>query len=378
MRESNERPFKVAILGTRGYPSFYGGFETAVRALAPYLCERGIETTVYSRPRCTVEDMPDRDPRVKVVFTRGLEKKSISTLSYGFTAALCALHQKPDAVLVMNVANGYFLPLLKLRGIPTVVNVDGIEWKREKWNALAKKIFLWGAKLTARYADALVSDAHEIGHIWKKEFGRDSEFIPYGGTPIDNPELKIAIPARGYALAVARFVPENSIPEFFAAAEKIAERYPVIIVGSTGFHGELDDQAQKLADRNANIQWLGHVADDDLLFGLWAHAGVYFHGHSVGGTNPALIQAITMGAPVLARDTPFNREVLGELGRYVAPDPIAIAEEALSILDSNMEQDRLSKLSRARAAEDYTWESVNGKYLALLRKVAQATLEKVQ
>ncbi len=118
----------VAIIGTRGYPSYYGGFETAVRRLAPFLADEGWDVNVYCRPGATRDDN-DRDARVKTTTTLGLEKKSLSTLSYGLTAALHACWQKPDVALVMNVANGFWLPLLRLRGIPTVVNVDGIDRK---------------------------------------------------------------------------------------------------------------------------------------------------------------------------------------------------------------------------------------------------------
>ena len=110
---------------------------------------------------------------------------------------------------------------------------------------------------------------------------------------------------------VARFVPENSVSAFFDAAAAISRRAPVVIVGSSGYGGPLDERASQLADSNPDVQWRGHINDDQELFALWQHAGVYFHGHSVGGTNPALVQAMACGAPVLARDTVYNREVLG-------------------------------------------------------------------
>ena len=126
----------VAIIGTRGYPSYYGGFETAVRRLVPFLLEHGWAVRVYGRPGAMTEAAEATDPRVEIVTTRGIDSRSLSTLSYGFFSALHALLRPPDVALVMNVANGFWLPLLKLRGIPTVVNVDGIEWERDKWSRL--------------------------------------------------------------------------------------------------------------------------------------------------------------------------------------------------------------------------------------------------
>ena len=116
----------VVIIGTRGYPSYYGGFETAVRKLAPFLVDQGWDVTVYGRLGSTKDTDPEFDRRVKTITTWGVETKSVSTLSYGLTASLDASRKRPDVALVMNVANGYFLPLLRARGIPTLVNVDGI------------------------------------------------------------------------------------------------------------------------------------------------------------------------------------------------------------------------------------------------------------
>lgn len=176
---------RVAIIGTRGFPSYYGGFETLVRYLVPYLAERGWEVDVYSRPEHVADEKIP--PGVTQRFTRGVESKSASTLSYGLTACADAARRKPDVALVMNVANGYFLPVLKARGIPVVLNVDGLEWEREKWSAPAKRVFRAGATMSAKFADTLIADSVEIGRHWQQHFGRDAEFIPYGGTVPDGP-----------------------------------------------------------------------------------------------------------------------------------------------------------------------------------------------
>ncbi|MBM7331316.1 DUF1972 domain-containing protein, partial [Agrobacterium sp. S2] len=168
--------------------------------LAPYLVDAGWEVTVYGRDGSTKEDDPERDPRVRSVVTRGFELKSISTLSYGLTASVHAFRQKPDVALVMNVANGYFLPLLKLRGIRTLVNVDGIEWHRAKWGPRARKVFRIGARFTKWFGDALVYDSVEIARRWRDTFERDGHYIPYGGdVPPDLP-IEPGFTHRGYVL----------------------------------------------------------------------------------------------------------------------------------------------------------------------------------
>ncbi|MDJ0335419.1 glycosyltransferase [Salinibacterium sp. G-O1] len=352
----------VAIIGTRGYPSYYGGFETAVRRLAPHLVDAGWDVTVYGRPGSTRVDDPTRDSRVTTRVTRGFETKSLSTLSYGFTSTLDAARRKPDVALIMNVANGFWIPFLRMRGIPTLVNVDGIEWDRAKWGRLAKAVFFRGAKATARFATQLVFDAEAIGARWRRDFGRDGVFIPYGGDP--QPELPIepGLVHRGYILVVARFVPENTIPEFFEACKDLAQRHDIVIVGSSGYGGELDEAAAKLAADYPRVKWLGHVSDDKRLFSLWQHAGVYFHGHSVGGTNPALVQAMALGAPIVARDTVYNTEVLGESGIIAAVKRKSIIDALNHILSDGVEQARYSELAKARAADIYSWGSVLAGY----------------
>lgn len=352
----------VAIIGTRGYPSYYGGFETAIRKLAPFLADRGWDVTVYGRSGSTLDADPQRDPRVNTRVTRGLETKSLSTLSYGLTASLDAVRRKPDVALVMNVANGYFLPLLKARGIPTLVNVDGIEWDRAKWGRVAKSVFHTGAKWTARHGDRLVYDSKEIGRRWKSEFGLEGEFIPYGGDEPSNLPVETGLTHRGYILVVARFVPENTVPEFVEAAKSLSNRYPVVIVGSSGYGGEIDAEVAALARTNENVRWLGHVSDDDRLLSLWQHAGVYFHGHSVGGTNPALVQAMAAGAPIVARDTVYNREVLGDKAILTSPTSAAIAETIAETMEQPglLEESSVENIRRARAY--YSWDGVNGQY----------------
>ncbi|WP_322544632.1 DUF1972 domain-containing protein [Rhodococcoides fascians] len=359
----------VAIIGTRGYPSYYGGFETLIRRLGPYLVESGWDVTVYGRPGAVKVDDPLLDSRVESVMTKGLETKSLSTLSYGLSSSFDAARRKPDVALIMNVANGYWLPLLRSRGIPTVVNVDGIEWERAKWGANAKRVFRGGARLTAKYATELVCDSHEIRRRWQRDFGRNGVFIPYGGDAPDQLPVVDGLKSREYVLIVARFVPENTVPEFMEAARELGKKWDVVIVGSSGYGGELDLAAATLAEESPRVQWLGHVSDDKKLFSLWQHAGAYFHGHSVGGTNPALVQAMACGAPVIARDTVYNREVLSEAGTFAQPDPLSITSAVSRAMSDKAWQDSSAALSSQRSREFYTWEGVCSGYSSLLDKL---------
>ena len=141
-----------------------------------------------------------------------------------------------------------------------------------------------------------------------------------------------------------------------------------VLVGTSGYGGPLDQQAATLAAANPRVRWLGHLSDDRKLFSLWQHAGAYFHGQSVGGTNPALVQAMACGAPVVARDTVYNREVLNEAGIFVQPTAESIRQGVLTALSEPGLQDRLSTQALARARSHYTWERICRLYEETLRQ----------
>lgn len=305
---------RIAILGCRGYPSTYGGFETLVRHLVPFLTREGHEVTVYCRdPGLSFKWNSSRLGQIRRVYTPGLDKKAFSTLSFGATATLDLMARDVDAALVLNVANGFFLPLLTRRIPRVVVNVDGIEWERNKWSSLGKKVFRRGAELTAKYAHEIIVDSCAIGVIWKDAFGRDGNFIPYGADLVYERPLgrieSLGLTRRSYGLVVARLAPENNIDLILDSIELLPD-LRFVVVGSANFDNPITSRLRRLSDERANFMWLGHVDDQELLTDLWFHAKVYVHGHSVGGTNPALLQALGCGTPTLALDTKFNREVL--------------------------------------------------------------------
>ncbi|WP_342585480.1 glycosyltransferase [Rhodococcoides fascians] len=275
--------------------------------------------------------------------------------------------RKPDVALVLNVANGYWLPLLASRGIPTLVNVDGMEWEREKWGPGAKRVFRGGAHMTAKFATEIVCDARAIAERWVSEFSRESTFIPYGGTPPSESSPPEFLGLRPYILMVARFVPENTVGEFLEAASILSEMWDVVLVGSSGYGGELDRRAAEIDREHRAVHWLGHVNDDDLLFSLWSNASVYFHGHSVGGTNPALVQAMACSAPTVARDTIYNREVLGDSALFCDPSVDSIVSNVGLLMDREDLRIKFAESVRVRSEAVYSWPLVCTAYEEALR-----------
>lgn len=361
----------VAIVGSRGYPSYYGGYETIVRRVSPYLADSGWDVTVFSRHDGVSLNDPNRDPRIKVRYSLGLEYKSLSTLTYGATGSLMAALSGFDLVFVCNVANAYWLPAFRARRIPVLLHADGIEWERDKWGATARSVFFRGAKLAARWADHVVHDSIEIDRRWQEELGaRPGTVIYHGGDqpgPISFDEPGV-VPG-DFVLAVMRFVPENSIDTFLAAAEHIASTgRDVVLVGSSGYGGPYDEEARRLSSSYPTFHWLGHVSDERRLLALWSNCGAYFHGHSVGGTNPSLVQAMACGAPIVARDTPYNREVLGTAGVFISSETETVRSALLEMLGNTVKQKELRSATVSRALERNQWDLIGQQYVDLFNE----------
>lgn len=367
-------PLRLAIIGSRGFPSTYGGYETLVRHLARHMVRDGHEVTVY----CRAQEERRRSwitEGVRCIATPGRDTKSLSTLSFGFTSVLDASLRRYDAALVLNIANGFWVPALRAAQIPFAINTDGIEWKRAKWNRAGRAAFRAGAHMTARTAPALVCDSEAIGDIWRQLFNRESIFIPYGGEILDNLGRDrmgaLGIDGKPYVLVVARLAPENNVELTLDALERMGDDAPpAIIVGSANFDSPIETRLKAMADRGA-VTWLGHVDDQRLLLQLWNNCAVYVHGHSVGGTNPALLQALGAGAPTIALDTVFNREVIGYEDQLFAPTTDALIARVREAMSSPERREIMSTRGRETIRERYTWDDVCRRYTELLVSLAE-------
>jgi glycosyltransferase involved in cell wall biosynthesis len=372
-RPMSTRRMKLAILGSRGFPSTYGGYETLVRHVAPYLVRAGHEVTVYCRTR----DERQRTwitEDVRCIATPGRDTKSLSTLTFGMTATLDASFRRFDSMLVLNIANGFWFPILRAARTPFAVNTDGIEWERGKWSRLGRAAFRAGAWMTARSADALICDSRAIGAVWKTTFGRESTFIPYGAqvlSDVGRDRLDaMNLGGSPYLLVVARLAPENNVDLTLDAIELLGDQVPqAVIVGSANFDSPIEARLRKM-ETAGRVSWLGHVNDQQLLTQLWAHSAVYVHGHSVGGTNPALLQALGAGAPTLALDTPFNAEVLPFSEQRFPQDARMLADQIQSAITSPSLQKEMAQRGRSVVHERYSWDDVCRAYMDVLLRLA--------
>jgi glycosyltransferase involved in cell wall biosynthesis len=364
---------KFAILGSRGFPSTYGGYETLVRYLAPYLARAGHDVTVYCRSRNEGRRKWTTD-YVRCLATPGLETKSFSTMTFGMTATLDASFRNFDSILVLNIANGFWFPLLRAAHTPFTVNTDGIEWERGKWSRLGRAIFRAGAWMTAHNANTLICDSEAIGAVWNDRFGRHSTFIPYGAPVLEGVSRdrleQVGLGTEPYLLVVARLAPENNVELILDALDLLRNRAPhAVVVGSANFDSPIEVRL-KAMETAGRVSWLGHVDDQELLTQLWAHSTVYVHGHSVGGTNPALLQALGAGAPTLALDTPFNAEVLSYPEQRFPHDAHVLADRIQSIIASPSQREGMARRGRSIIRERYAWDDVCHAYMEALVRLA--------
>lgn len=311
---------------------------------------------------------------VRCVWTPGLDSKAASTLSFGLTSHLDAAIRGFDVALVLNVANGYFIPLLHARGIPVLINTDGLEWTRGKWGSFARQVFYNGAKLSSHSADLLVSDSDHLTGVWEAEFGTRPKFIPYGAEVVqatDGSKVREAgLESGSYALVVARLAPENNV-ELTLDALDLAPELPAVVVGSANYRSPLEARLQRMHDAG-RIKWLGHVSDQELLTQLWSSAGAYVHGHSVGGTNPALLQALGAGAPTLALDTPFNAEVLRNPEQMYPQDPHVLRDKLQNLLSDPKLRSTWAERGRSIVGDRYQWQRIYDEYETALHGVIAA------
>ena len=358
-------------MGTRGVPASYGGFETAVEEIGKRLAARGHQVTVYCRnPGQTLTEYEG----MKLVNLPALRHRMTETLSHtGLSAARAIIKDKPDVALVLNAGNAPLLRPLKTAGIPVAIHLDGLESKREKWRGAGARYYRWAEKVAVKQGDEVIADAQAIADHVLTAYGRKCTVIPYGADVIDPGSDRLAeleVIRRDYHLIVARLEPENHVLEAVHGYTISEETRPLLVVGSAPYSQWYIDRVQEVADGHPGVRFLGGLYDQGLLDQLYANARTYIHGHSVGGTNPSLLRAMGAGAPVLAFDCEFNREVTADRAFFWSE-----AESLATVLDEIAEgeaEEQLAEFSQAgrqRVAEHYQWDSVTDDYEAMLERL---------
>lgn len=351
---------RIAMVGTRGVPARYGGFETAVEEIGRRLVERGHHVTVYSRGKDP--DVGQTYLGMERIVLPALRYKALETLSHTFLSSLDAFRRPPfEAVFLFNAANVLLLPILRRRGTSLAIHVDGLESLRSKWGPLGRGYYRMSESLAVRWADALIADSDSIGEYYQDEFGATTEQIAYGAPvlyDIDADGLEaFGIEPGSYHLVVARFEPENHVRLIVEGYRQSGARWPLLVVGGAPYAPGYVASLYAAAAQDERVRLVGPVWDQALLDRLYHHAGTYVHGHSVGGTNPSLLRAMGAGAPVLAYDVVFAREVLADTGWYFRNADelreLLVAAEANPVQNLNR-----GSASRRVVETEYRWDQV--------------------
>ena len=364
---------KIGVLGTRGIPARYGGFETLAEELSARLAARGHDVTVYTRTRYAQPGLREwRGAKVRVLPT--IPTKYLDTVVHGALSGFDAAFERFDAVLVCNAINAAACFLPRLAGRTRVVlNVDGLERHRRKWNAVGRLAYRISEKLSTMVPDAVVSDARVIRGYYRERYGFESHFIPYGG---DLPEPtgaetleRLGLARERYLLYVSRLEPENNADAVVRAYRDVPGETPLVVVGDAPYAADYVVRVKAMAD--PRVRFVGAIYGEGYRQ-LLSSAAVYVQATEVGGTHPALVEALGYGRVVCYNSTPENEEVAG--GAAVPFDvrkPETLTRLLVQILDDPAAWSVWKERARKRTQERYRWDDVANRYEKVLRGDAE-------
>jgi glycosyltransferase involved in cell wall biosynthesis len=362
---------RVALLGSRGIPARYGGYETLMEELATRLVARGFAVTVYCRSHSTPRSLTEyRGARLVVLPT--IRGKYLDTPVHTFLSCLHAAREPFDAILMVNSANALFLPLLAAGGAPVALNVDGIEKRRAKWGAFGRFVYALSERLACVLPDVLVTDAEVIRRHYLERYGAESVPIAYGVDPRPPRETgvlaKLGLTSRRFFLYVSRFEPENNPHRVAAAYRSVGGDLPLVMVGGAPYASRFIASFTRGAD--PRILFPGAIYGEGYRE-LLSHALAYIHATEVGGTHPALVEAMGYGNCILVNDAVENREVAGEVALYFqAREPESLAAGLNAVRQNPDEAAERGRQAAARAARLYSWEGVTEQYARLFERLA--------
>jgi glycosyltransferase involved in cell wall biosynthesis len=358
---------RFAILGTRGIPARYGGFETFAEELATRLVSRGHEVTVY----CREPNSESTYRGVKLQYLPTIRHKYLDTIAHTCFSTVELMGHRFDAVLYCNAANAIFTWVPRMLGMPTALNVDGLERNRKKWNALAKSWYRISEWLATWMPNTIITDAVAIQEYYRMRYSRDSVMIPYGAElgPVATAEVlaTLGLERKKYFLYVSRMEPENNALLVREAFERVATEVKLALIGDAPYAAEYISHVRDTRDPRIIIP--GAIYGQGYRE-LGSHCLAYVHATEVGGTHPALIEAMGRGALTLYLDTPENAEVASGAG---LPFTHRNLTEVLARVLNMSEQERDSWRERAteRVRTRYSWDAVTDAYEKLLTGLAK-------
>jgi glycosyltransferase involved in cell wall biosynthesis len=363
---------RIAIIGSRGYPYVYSGYETFVKELVERLVKRDYEITVYCHKNL-FKSFPKQVNGVDLVYISTIEKKSLSQLVHSIQSSTHACFKDFDIILVVNSANGPFGIITRLFGKKTAINVDGLEWLRPKWKGLGAKYFHWASRMATKLYDVIITDSDEMQKVYEREFKARSTVIAYGANIREskNPELinQWGLLQQGYYLIVGRLIPDNNADIILREFINASSDKKLVIVGDVPYKDAYSQSLKGLDD--PRVIFTGYVNDQDVLAELYHNCFAYFHGHEFGGTNPTMLKALAYGCAICALDTVFNREMLNndEYGLFFTKQKGNLEFLIHSIEETPAQLLAYQQKSRTRITENYTWGKITDQYDALFKSM---------
>ncbi len=361
---------KIGILGTRGIPNYHGGFEQFAQFLSVELVKRGHEVLVYNSSLHPYQESTFEG--VQLVHCKDAEDR-IGTAGQFFYDLNCIQDSKKrnfDLILQLGYTSSSIWCKLLPKEPIIVTNMDGLEWKRSKYNSWTKKFLKFAENWAVKSSDHLVADSKGIQEHLHKSYGRESTFIAYGSDAFEGKDEsaleKYNLTADGYFMLIARMEPENNIEMILEGYAQSGLSTPFLVVGKTenSFGKKL---VQQYSQRNT-IRFLGGIYDFDVLNNLRYFSKLYFHGHSVGGTNPSLLEAMASSAQIAAHNNIFNGSILGPDALYFSSASeitTLLKEEAYLEQRKAMVDNNLNKIKT-----DYSWKKIISEYEDLFLKLA--------
>ena len=369
---------RIAMLGTRGIPASYSGFETCVEQLGQRLVERGHEVTVYCRSHhITYEGTYYKGMRLVKLPT--IPNKYLDTLVHSFLSSLHALPQRYDVALYFIAGNSPVTWIPRLVGTKTILNVDGLDWKRDKWPSLAKKYIQVAEFLATKLPSAYLTDSRIVQGYYRNRFGHEPPYIPYGSEveirPPGETLARFGLEPRRYVLFVGRLVPENCAHHLVEAFRGLETDLKCVIVGDAVYADKCIAGLKAAAEQDPRIVLTGYVFGEGYRE-LGSHAHIFVETSGVGGTHPALIEAMAFGNCVVVHDTPENLETIGGAGLAyngrIGADSLREVLQALLADPETVEAYRRQATARARAS--YSWEAVTDAYERLFYRLCKQPL----
>ncbi len=355
----------IAILGTVGIPASYGGFETLAENLARFHQNKGLQSrlVVY----CSTKAYAARPAKYLGAELRyvGLNANGVSSIAYDVVSLFLAAWRGSDVILLLGVSGAIALPLLRLFSRARIVtNIDGLEWKRDKWSRPARWFLRFSEKLAVRFSQEVITDNAGIANHVTRTYGRSSHVIAYGGDHAvsvpERPFTEKLLPKR-YALALCRIEPENNVAMILEAFAR-TPALPLVFVGNWGY-SEFGRALEARYSKVPHVHLLDPIYDVGLLRGLRGRAALYVHGHSAGGTNPSLVEMMHFRVPILAFDCVYNRYTTEDQALFFC-DANELAG-ALAGLDPEVAGQVGAAMLRI-ARDRYTWDAVGEAYFNLL------------